>query len=105
LPEGVVADLELCVTELVTNGVRHSEARDGDVEMRVMVSDAGVRIEVGDRGRGFATNHHGRRPRRFGPGGLGLYIVDVLADRWGVERSELHWVWFEIDLQRAGARA
>ena len=105
MPEGVVSDLQLCVTELVTNSVQHADTRDGDVEMRVRVSGDGVRIEVGDRGQGFATDRHGRRRRRFGPGGWGLYIVEVVADRWGVERSDLNWVWFEIDLQRAGARA
>ena len=30
-------------------------------------------------------------------GGWGLYLVDQLADRWGVNRGKLTRVWFEID--------
>jgi anti-sigma regulatory factor (Ser/Thr protein kinase) len=99
----VVSDLELCVTELVTNGVRHPDTSDGEpVEMSVRLSDEGVRVEVGDRGEGFDVD---RLPREGGPrGGYGLYIVELLADRWGVERRDLTWVWFEIDVRGGGAR-
>jgi anti-sigma regulatory factor (Ser/Thr protein kinase) len=103
LPAHFVADLELCVTELVTNGVQHPDTADGEmVEMSVQLSDDAVRVEVGDRGDGFDPD---RTPREGGPGGgFGLYIVGLLADRWGVERLDLAWVWFEIDLGGPGAR-
>jgi anti-sigma regulatory factor (Ser/Thr protein kinase) len=106
LPSDVLTDLELCVTELVTNSVQHADARaDDEVEMRVWVRPAGIRVEVGDRGRGFETSKSRRFGRGSAAGGWGLYIVDVLADRWGVDRRDLTWVWFEIDLEEAGARA
>ena len=34
---------------------------------------------------------------RSRPGGWGLYLVDQLADRWGVARDHLNRVWFEMD--------
>jgi anti-sigma regulatory factor (Ser/Thr protein kinase) len=106
LPPEVATDVELCVTELVTNSVQHADADagyTGEVRMAVRLLASAVRVEVGDRGQGFdparaALGRHGD-----GAGGYGLYIVQMLADRWGVECRDLTWVWFEIDLERAGA--
>ena len=61
---------------------------------RSLVLDAAeqVRVEVIDRGSGFdafATPE----PEY---GGFGLYLVDKLADRWGVETKEATLIWFEM---------
>ena len=101
LPEEVLADLMLCVTELVTNSVQHPRVPDAEVELSLWMSDDAVRVQVGDRGTGFELR---RRRRRDASGGFGLYIVELLADRWGIERGDLTWVWFEIDLGGYGAR-
>ena len=92
----------LCVTELVTNSVQHPAASGADeVELSVRLSPEAVRVEVGDRGEGFEL---ARVAQERGPGGgWGLYIVDLLADRWGVERSDHTRVWLEIDLGGSGA--
>jgi len=61
----------------------------------VEVSETALRIEVADAGEGFVP-----KPRdldRSRPGGWGLYLVDQLADRWGVRRDNLSRVWFEVD--------
>jgi anti-sigma regulatory factor (Ser/Thr protein kinase) len=101
LPEEVLSDVMLCVTELVTNSVQHPHVPgNGDVEMWLRMSDEGVRVRVGDRGPGFEPKRH---PPRGEKGGYGLHIVELLADRWGVERGDLTWVWFEIDLGGYGA--
>lgn len=101
----MTTDLELCVTELVTNSVQHADTGyQGEVEMEVRLLPSAVRVEVGDRGDGFDP---GRAEPGCGVdhgGGFGLYIVQMLADRWGVERGDLTCVWFEIDLEGAGAR-
>ena len=101
LDETLLGDIRLLVSELVTNSVRHSGAgRQAVVDMRVEVDDDIVRVEVSDPGNGFEP-----KPRdldRSRPGGWGLYLVDQLADRWGVEREDRTRVWFEIDA--AGAR-
>ena len=89
-------DMRLLVSELVTNSVRHSNIQPHDIiKMTVEVAPQTVRVEVSDPGDGFEP-----QPRdldRTRPGGWGLYLVDQLADRWGVVRSELTHVWFEKD--------
>jgi anti-sigma regulatory factor (Ser/Thr protein kinase) len=89
-------DMRLLVSELVTNSVRYSGAHNGDrVRMQVQVTPQTVRVEVADPGAGFEP-----QPRdldRTRPGGWGLYLVDQLADRWGVVRDRFTRVWFEID--------
>jgi anti-sigma regulatory factor (Ser/Thr protein kinase) len=94
--EPLLNDMRLLVSELVTNSVRHSGARNGDrVRMQAQVTPQTVRVEVADPGMGFEP-----QPRdldRTRPGGWGLYLVDQLADRWGVVRDRFTRVWFEID--------
>jgi anti-sigma regulatory factor (Ser/Thr protein kinase) len=53
-------------------------------------------VEVTDRGKGFDPELV-PPPRRSGIGGWGLYLVDRLADRWGVDGDRATRVWFEID--------
>jgi anti-sigma regulatory factor (Ser/Thr protein kinase) len=89
-------DVRLLVTELVTNSVRHADLAHGDdIRLRVVTNGTVVRVEVVDKGRGFQPRH------RSGPltqaSGWGLYLVDQLADRWGVEGNDGTCVWFEID--------
>jgi anti-sigma regulatory factor (Ser/Thr protein kinase) len=92
----LLADVRLLVSELVTNSVRHSEIGPQDlVRVTVQVTANTIRVEVSDAGKGFAP-----QPRdldRSRPGGWGLYLVDQLADRWGVMRNHITRVWFEID--------
>jgi hypothetical protein len=57
-----------------------------------------VRVEVGDLGPGFDPGP--RDLDRESPSGWGLYLVDQLADRWGVTRAGGTRVWFEIDRGR-----
>jgi serine/threonine-protein kinase RsbW len=102
LPGQVLDDVLLCVTELVTNGVEHGTPSASDpILMTVSTDDDRIRVEVGDRGAGFRSH---RFVHSTGERGRGLYIVHLLADRWGIDRRGITWVWFEIDLPRAGAR-
>ena len=101
--DGLLGDVLLLVSELVTNSVRHSSVAATDmVHMSVAVTESTLRVEVADPGEGFEP-----QPRdldRTRPGGWGLYLVDQLADRWGVVRDRFTRVWFELDADR-GARA
>jgi anti-sigma regulatory factor (Ser/Thr protein kinase) len=100
----LLADVRLLVSELVTNSVRHSGIQNHDcVHILVQVSETTLRVEVADRGHGFAPQP--RDMDRSRPGGWGLYLVDQLADRWGVARDHLNRVWFEMDRDRAGRRS
>ena len=87
--------LSLLVTELVTNSVKHSRA--DTILLTVLVGTSAVRTEVTDAGPGFD-------PAKMGPlssdhTGWGLFLVERLADRWGVNRNGSGTkVWFEIGL-------
>jgi anti-sigma regulatory factor (Ser/Thr protein kinase) len=85
-------DVMLLVSELVTNAVRH--ARSDEFEVRLEVRRDALRLEVHDEGAGFVPRI---APSGNGTGGYGLYIVDRLADRWGVERDPGGVIWLEVD--------
>ena len=85
--------LRLLVTELVSNSVRH--ARSETVVLKVLVGRAAVLTEVTDEGPGFDPADAGS------PGtedsGWGLFLVERLADRWGVHQDpDFTRVWFEL---------
>lgn len=102
IPEPVMQDLELLVSEVVTNAVRHAGASRGDLIGLSVEADRGrVRVEVADPGSGFEAAP--ARPTMFQESGWGLYLVGQLSDRWGVEVErdpQGTVVWFEIDLTR-----
>jgi anti-sigma regulatory factor (Ser/Thr protein kinase) len=100
-------DLQLLVSEVVTNAVRHGGARQGEhVDFRVALTTDQVRLEVRDPGPGF-HDVTPELPETHKGGGYGLYLVDLFADAWGVSGSEGTCVWFEVPLEgdRAGAGA
>jgi anti-sigma regulatory factor (Ser/Thr protein kinase) len=88
-------DVDLLVSELITNSVIHAKA--DRVELRASADADGVRIEVSDPGPGFDRDRARREPSLTGEGGYGLNIVDKLCDRWGVNRDGDALVWLEID--------
>jgi anti-sigma regulatory factor (Ser/Thr protein kinase) len=92
VPAMVLWDLLTVVTELVNNSVRHGP---GDpIQVRITVNDDGsVRGEVEDQGDGEVAL---REMIEDGPGGgMGLHVVEALADRWAVYEGSTH-VWFEM---------
>ena len=97
VPQEVAESVELAVSELVTNAARHSE---DSVDVRLARPGDVLRIEVGD------SSH--RMPRGGEQGdldmtsGRGLFLVEAVSDRWGVDSTGLgKTVWCEFDL--AGA--
>lgn len=96
LDRTLLHDLELLVSELVANSVRHaSAAPETPVGLEVCVSAERVRVEVSDAGAGFTPR--ARTPEQSAEGGWGLFLVDRLADRWGVQGNGRTLVWLEID--------
>jgi anti-sigma regulatory factor (Ser/Thr protein kinase) len=79
----VLADVQLVMSELVTNSVRHSAASAHGVVVRVQLTGTMVRLEVEDRGRGGVIAP--RCPDLKGGGGFGLNLVQALSERWGLE--------------------
>ena len=68
-------DVRLCVSEAVTNAVRHAYDGHGDesVEVTVLHERAVVTVIVRDTGRGLVER------RSSEPGGYGLEIIDELT--------------------------
>jgi anti-sigma regulatory factor (Ser/Thr protein kinase) len=92
----VLDDLRLLVSELVTNAIRYAGGpAGGDVRLDVSIDGRRVHVEVADPGAGFDPQPRDDEMTR--PGGWGLYLVDRIADRWGVVRNRMNRVWFEID--------
>ena len=89
-------DLNLLVSELVTNGVEHGTPDDeGRLELRVDAVPEWVRVEVLDAGGGFEFDP--RRPEPDGETSFGLFLVDRMSDSWGfdVDGGRTR-VWFEL---------
>jgi len=85
--------LRLLITELVTNSVRHTGA--DAVQLTVLVGHDAVWTEVTDRGPGFDPAETG--PSEADHTGWGLFLVERLAERWGVNRDGHGTkVWFEL---------
>ena len=82
----VLEDAQLIVSELVTNSVSHSGAPEGDdLVVRVHMWRGKCRLEVEDQGRDGVIEP--RLPDRAGGTGLGLSLVQMLSERWGVLRA------------------
>jgi two-component sensor histidine kinase len=86
----MLEELELMVSELVTNGIRFGSSDRHQALTLNLCIDARIRCEVISPGPPFAAGEAIRRHR------WGLKMVAALADRWGVQRvSEGTQVWFE----------
>ena len=96
LPDLMLDDLRLLVSELVSNSIRHGGLSVAD---RIGVSfdwnAERVRVEVMDGGRGFDPAN--RVDHASKESGWGLFIVDRLSSRWGSASGEITCVWFEVD--------
>ena len=84
--------VEMIVTELVTNAVKHGPG--GPVELAIQAGGSGMRGEVADPGAGIRRYKLDRR-RATEEGGRGLFLVDALSDSWGLSNDSSR-VWFEV---------
>ena len=90
--------VRLLVSELFTNAVKYDRrSENGRVRFAVEVADSHVRVEVGDRGRGFVADHVSM-PDHDSDSGRGLALMDALASRWGIVQNGESCVWFELEL-------
>ena len=85
-----MADLELVVSELVTNAFDHGH---GTIQLVLAHDGDDLHGSVTDDGPGFAYESRtvGDHERR----GRGLAIVDALVTRWGIRDGSAH-VWFHM---------
>jgi anti-sigma regulatory factor (Ser/Thr protein kinase) len=96
LDDAALNDVVLLVDEIVGNSVRHAGlSPDARIELRLHLHGARLRVEVADGGSGFEPVV--REPALDATRGRGLFLVDRVADRWGVEAGGRTVVWFEMD--------
>ena len=93
----VLEDLQLVVSELITNSVKFGPKRSITLSMQIEAYGR-VRGEVIDQGDGERARVE-MLPEPSLDGGWGLHLVDRVARRWGVHDASTH-VWFEIGPQR-----
>jgi serine/threonine-protein kinase RsbW len=91
LPDEVVADLKLALTEACTNAVRHAyDGGDGLVDITYELYPDRLVVEVADDGEGFDLDP---APAAAGDdelveGGLGIAIIRALADELQISGRE-----------------
>jgi anti-sigma regulatory factor (Ser/Thr protein kinase) len=89
--EQALENARLLVSELVANAVEHVQ-EDGEIELRLSVTDNVLRVEVLDPGPGFQP-----RPRAADSDrGWGLHFTERLAARWAADHEGRARVWFEL---------
>ena len=94
---GVLGDITLVASEIVTNAVQHSGCV-GDEVLAVKASQRRDRMLISVRDPGLSGREVRQRAgfAEGGPGGWGLQIVEQLSLRWGAERNGGYHVWAEI---------
>jgi anti-sigma regulatory factor (Ser/Thr protein kinase) len=96
VPATIRDDVLLLVSELVTNAVRHAGAGpEHPLHVQLLRGPRWVVVAVADQGPGFAWQPS--PPAGNESGGWGLFLVDQIADQWGVECTTSGTrVWFEM---------
>ncbi|MEU4832498.1 ATP-binding protein [Streptosporangium sp. NPDC023615] len=91
-------DVVLLVSEVVTNSVVHSgSGAGGEIAMTVTTGPAAVLVEVCDAGSGASAPHVRNDPEA--EGGRGMFLVDLLAEGWGMydePAGGARTVWFRV---------
>ncbi len=87
----LVETAELLVSEVVTNALLHAGT---PVDLGAWVSEAGLRVEIGDGGTSMPTlRHHATTAGT----GRGLRLLHQMVERWGVRsHADGKTVWFEL---------
>jgi len=83
LPDEVLADLKLALTEAASNSVRHAYSgadTAGVVEISYELRPDRLVIEVTDEGEGFDPADSEGTPEELSEGGLGIAIIRAIAD-------------------------
>jgi serine/threonine-protein kinase RsbW len=90
LPDEILADLKLALTEAASNSVRHAYAgadNAGVVEISYELRPDRLVIEVTDEGGGFDPEDAEGPPEELSEGGLGIAIIRAIADEVEIGRQ------------------
>jgi anti-sigma regulatory factor (Ser/Thr protein kinase) len=94
VPDRVRDDARLLVSELVTNALHAGLPSDTPLWISGRLTHGVLWLQVGNPGRAGAIAQRDPAPRT--DGGSGLQLVEMVAARWGVNRSADTRVWFEL---------
>jgi anti-sigma regulatory factor (Ser/Thr protein kinase) len=95
--DGLAHTVELLVSELVTNAIRHA---GGEVRLRLERGRDAVLCEVCDNVRSLPQL---QTPTAMAEYGRGIVLVSELSDSWGCRRTASgKVVWFTVRLPRDG---
>lgn len=97
LPQDRLHDVLLLATELVTNAVLHAGVGE-DTTLELHAAAAGDLVRCAVLDPGGATEPRMQELDPTAPGGMGLFLVDQLSERWGVQHTPGGGteVWFEV---------
>ncbi|MBC2905904.1 ATP-binding protein [Streptomyces cupreus] len=91
-------DVSLCVSELATNALLHGAPPGRGFLLRIRYDGDVLRVEVHDSGSEWPL-----AAERGDEGGRGLFVVEALADKWGVGRRDPgKVVWCEFGMPIGG---
>jgi anti-sigma regulatory factor (Ser/Thr protein kinase) len=93
-----MADVQLAISEVVTNAVRHGGLRWDLDRVRITVGAGQDTVRVTVEQPTIAEGVKIEEPplRMENPGGFGLRLVDQVADHWGHDHGPPGRVWFEF---------
>ena len=89
-------DAVLLVSELVTNAVKYGPEH-GEIRLIIREGERTTRFTIHDTGAGPLPVMRPLERLPHEGGGHGLRVVEMVSDRWGVERGSTR-VWFELDV-------
>ena len=95
IPNEVLDTLSLVVNELVTNSLLHACMNGEPIDLVVDLDGERISGSVTDPGRGFVPPPR-QQPNLDATSGRGLFLVEQLSQRWGVETDPQTSVWFEM---------
>jgi len=95
-PDEFTTDVQLLASELVTNALIHGELRPDDrIYVKLSQRKDSIRVEVCDPGHGPGEPEPRGEPGLRG--GFGLWLVEHVSSRWGIQRNRRTCVWFEME--------
>jgi serine/threonine-protein kinase RsbW len=89
LPQELLADMKLALTEACSNSVRHAydQGHEGQVAIRYELGDDRLVVEVQDEGGGFDPEVLAAASIELDEGGLGIAIIRAVTDEFEVGRG------------------
>jgi serine/threonine-protein kinase RsbW len=86
LPQELLADMKLALTEACSNSVRHAyeQGHEGQVAIRYELGDDRLVVEVQDEGGGFDPEVLAAANAELDEGGLGIAIIRAVTDEFEI---------------------